>query len=99
MTEKRSILKQESNDSPSPGSYSPSDRAIKSSAPNFGFGTDKKNKELEKTNGPSPLSYEVKDSLLKRGSQSTSMGYGKKVDPAKVLVDTPGPGSYVNTLQ
>lgn len=89
------MLTNSKNPNPGPGNYSPTTKASKLSAPKYGFGSEPKNKKTVKYDGPSPNSYEIKDSVVKKNFQSTGMGYGKKVDPAQVLVDTPGPGSYV----
>lgn len=83
------------SESPGPGNYSPSNKASKLSAPKYGFGTEKKIHTLKSSNGPSPSTYIVNDSITKKNFQASGMGYGQKINPVQVLVDTPGPGSYV----
>lgn len=97
-TGQRETLNDSRNKNPGPGNYSPSTKVSKLSAPKYGFGSEAKMKKVVKLQGPSPAQYEIKDSITKRGFQSTGMGYGKKVDPAQVVVDTPGPGTYVSIL-
>lgn len=96
QTSQRTVLTNTKSNNPGPGNYSPSNKASKLSAPKYGFGSEKKMRQPSKFDGPSPNSYDVKDTITRRSFQKTGMGYGKKVDPAQVLVDTPGPGSYVN---
>ena len=94
-TGQREALNDSRNINPGPGNYSPSTKISKLSAPKYGFGSEPKMKKIIKYQSPSPSQYKIKDSITKRSFQSTGMGYGKKVDPTKVLHDTPGPGSYV----
>ena len=95
LTDSRALTKGPRSDSPGPGNYNPVETFSRLSAPKFGFGTDTKLKNYSKFNGPGPNSYNINDKLARKSFQSTGMGYGKKMDPAQVLVDTPGPGSYV----
>lgn len=95
QTAQRSVLTDTKNPNPGPGNYSPSNKVSKLSAPKYGFGSEPKIRKVVKYAGPSPNSYEIKDAITKSSFRSTGMGYGKKVDPAQVLVDTPGPGTYV----
>lgn len=79
---------------PGPGAYSPDSIKVKSKAPEFGFGTANRLKEAGKQAIPDPQSYNIKDDITKKTSSSWGMGYGSKIDLAKTLADTPGPGYY-----
>eukprot|EP00343_Euplotes_focardii_P011624 CAMPEP_0205832248 /NCGR_PEP_ID=MMETSP0206-20130828/46445_1 /ASSEMBLY_ACC=CAM_ASM_000279 /TAXON_ID=36767 /ORGANISM="Euplotes focardii, Strain TN1" /LENGTH=548 /DNA_ID=CAMNT_0053137607 /DNA_START=25 /DNA_END=1671 /DNA_ORIENTATION=+ len=97
LTSKRSFLGNGNKNSPGPGNYSPKNIYSKLSAPKYGFGTEEKLRNITKSNGPSPDAYQVNDSTTRRKFQSTGMGFGKKMDPVQVVVDTPGPGTYAET--
>jgi len=78
QTSQRSFMDNRKNNSPGPGNYSPSKTFSKLSAPKYGFGTEKKLRNLSKDDGPSPGSYTVNDSITRTKFQSTGLGYGKK---------------------
>lgn len=79
---------------PGPGAYSPDEFKTKSKAPQFRFGTDSRLKEMNRTQVPNPQSYNVKDNIMSKTASAWGMGYGSKIDLAKTLADSPGPGSY-----
>lgn len=86
-------LEKEKN-APGPGAYSIDELKNKSKAPQYKFGTDSKIKEAGKRQMPDPQSYNIKDNMMHKTASSWGMGYGQKIDLAKTLANTPGPGSY-----
>lgn len=95
MGGKKDMMKiEKEQNSPGPGAYMPDDTKLKKKGPQFGFGTEKKMREFNRSKNPDPSSYNVNDNLMHKTTSSWGMGYGQKIDLAKTLTDTPGPGSY-----
>lgn len=92
-TSKRDALRLKDN-SPAPGSYSPSIGQTQKADPRYGFGTDKRRGPVDgkSTLGPGPGNYNLESAAF--DARNPKFHMGQRLPPIKDVTKTPGAGSY-----